>query len=91
MTLDKLFLKNEHEIKKYYDTELLANLLLLNYEFSNNKYLGITSDDIFRNIHKTIYSKSEIKEIKDNAVILLKIKYNIKVNDLETLDFESIG
>ena len=31
MTIDELFLRDEKRIKKLYDTELLAKLLLLNY------------------------------------------------------------
>ena len=40
MTIDELFLRDEKRTKKLYDTELLAKLLLLNFEFSNNRYLG---------------------------------------------------
>ena len=90
MTLDKLFLKNEHEIKKYYDTELLAHLLLLNYQFLNNKYHNISASEIFKNLHRVKYSKKDLEQIKNNAIVLLDIKYNIRVNNLEKLDFESI-
>ena len=65
MTIDELFLRDEKRTKKLYDTELLAKLLLLNYEFSNNKYLGTTATDVFNNMHNVEYSKSEIQEIKN--------------------------
>ena len=91
MTIDELFLRDEKRIKKLYDTELLARLLLLNYEFSNNKYHNTTANEIFDNLHKISYSKKDIEEIMSNSLILLNIKYNVKVNNLENLDFEKIN
>lgn len=89
MTIDELFIRDEKRIRKLYDTELLAKLLLLNYEFSNNKYLGVTGSDVFSNLHKKVkYSKEELEEIKSNAIILLKIKYNTEVINFEELNFE---
>ena len=75
MTIDELFSRDEKRTKKLYDTELLAKLLLLNFEFSNNKYLDTTA-------------KSEIQEIKNNAIRLLKIKYNVDVIEFEKLNFK---
>ena len=88
MTIDELFLRDEKRTKKLYDTELLAKLLLLNFESSNNKYLGITATDVFNSMHDVKYSKSEIQEIKNNAIKLLKIKYNVDVIDFEELNFK---
>ena len=90
MTIDELFLRDEKRTKKLYDTELLAKLLLLNFEFSNNKYLGTTATDVFNNMHNVEYSKKDLEQIKNNAIALLDIKYNIKVKNFETLDFEKI-
>ena len=90
MTIDELFSRDEKRIKKFYDTELLANLLLLNYEFSNNKYHNVNASDIINNLHKVKYSKNDLEQIKNNAIALLKIKYNIKVKNFETLDFEKL-
>ena len=81
MTIDELFLRDEKRIKKLYDTELLANLLLLNYQFSNNKYHNATASDVLTNLHKVKYSKKDLEQIKNNAIALLEIKYNIKVNE----------
>lgn len=91
MTIDELFSRDEKRIKKLYDTELLAKLLLLNFEFSNNKYYNITASDIINNLHKVKYSKNDLEQIKNNAIALLKIKYNIEVKNFETLEFEKIG
>lgn len=90
MSMDKLFLRDEKRIKKLYDTELLAYLLLLNYQFLNNKYHNISASEIFKNLHRVKYSKKDLEQIKNNAIALLDIKYNIRVNNLEKLDFESI-
>ena len=90
MNMDKLFLRDEKRIKKLYDTELLAHLLLLNYQFLNNKYHNISVSEIFKNLHRVKYSKKDLEQIKNNAIVLLDIKYNIRVNNLEKLDFESI-
>ena len=90
MNMDKLFLRDEKRIKKLYDTELLAHLLLLNYQFLNNKYHYISASEIFKNLHRVKYSKKDLEQIKNNAIVLLDIKYNIRVNNLEKLDFESI-
>ena len=60
MSMDKLFLRNEKRIKKLYDTELLAHLLLLNYQFSNNKYHNISASEIFKNLHRVKYSKKDL-------------------------------
>lgn len=87
MTIDELFLRDEKRTKKLYDTELLAKLLLLNFEFSNNKYHGTTATDVFNNMHNVKYSKKDIQDIKNNAIKLLKIKYNIDVIKFEELDF----
>lgn len=91
MTIDELFSRDEKRIKKLYDTELLAKLLLLNYEFSNSKYHNVNATDILNNLHKVKYSKKDLEQIKNNAIALLNIKYNIKVNDLESLNFEKIN
>ena len=88
MTIDEVFLRDEKRTKKLYDTELLAKLLLLHFEFSHNKHLGSTDTDVFNNMHDVKYSKSEIQEIKNNAIRLLKIKYNVEVNDFEELNFK---
>ena len=90
MTIDELFTRDEKRIKKLYDTELLARLLLLNYEFSNSKYHNVNATDILNNLHKVKYSKKDLEQIKNNVIALLDIKYNIKVKNFETLDFEKL-
>ena len=38
----------------YYNTLLLSELVYLNYEFSNNKYNGITGNDVFNLLNRKI-------------------------------------
>ncbi len=90
MTIDDLFLRDEKRIKKLYDTELLAHLLLLNYQFSNSKYHNISASDIFNNLHKVKYTKEDLEQIKNDAIALLEIKYNIRIKNFETLDFDKL-
>ena len=63
MNMDKLFLRDEKRIKKLYDTELLAHLLLLNYQFLNNKYHNISASEIFKNLHRVKYSKKDLEPV----------------------------
>ena len=69
MSMDKLFLRDEKRSKKLYDTELLAHLLLLNYQFSNNKYHNISANEIFKNLHKIKYSKKDLEQIKNTLYL----------------------
>lgn len=46
-TLDDLYLKEERELKIYYSTLLLAELLKINFEYSNKEYNDICGDDVF--------------------------------------------
>lgn len=77
MTIDELFLRDEKRIKKLYDTELLAKLLLLNYEFSNNKSYNITASNILNDLHKVKYSKKKLEQIKNNTIALLNFFFKL--------------
>ena len=90
MTLDDIFVRDEKRAKILYDSELLAMLLLLNYEFSRNKYHNTTASDIFKSRHDIKYTREDLKTIKENAIILLGMRYNTIVKDYEKLDFEKI-
>ena len=49
--MDELFKKDERKIRKLYITELLTELLYLNYEFSNKKYHGISVTTIYNSLY----------------------------------------
>lgn len=90
MTIDELFSRDEKRIKKLYDTELLAKLLLLNFEFSNNKYHNITASDIINNLHKVKYSKNDLEQIKNNAIALLKLNIILRLRILKLLNLKKL-
>ena len=74
---DEYYLKNKKRIIKYHHKLLLADLLYLNYAFSNNEYDGITGEDILKYVIKgTRYTDIEKLEIMDDAMMIMKIKYN---------------
>lgn len=80
--MDELYKKEEHELKLYYDTLLLSELLRCNYEFSNHKYNGVCGNDVLDiTLRKEKYSNKEINSIIYNALLLLNIKYSYKIND----------
>ena len=79
---DKYYYKDEKRVIKYHHKLLLADLLYLNYAFSNNEYDGITGEDVLKYVIKgTRYNGLEQLEIIKEAKILFKIKYNKYFND----------
>ncbi len=80
---DKTFLKQEKRIKKYYDTLLLTELIYLNYSYSNKECHGTTIENIYNNLHKVKYSKKDIVDIINNALYLVKLKYNFDANSFK--------
>lgn len=93
-TLDDLYLKEERELKIYYSTLLLAELLKLNHEYSNKEYNNICGDNVFDiTISESKFTETEkIIKIK-NALTLLEIKYGyiIKkdfIKQYQDLDFK---
>lgn len=80
----------EKEIRKKYESKLLAELLYLNYRYKDNKDCYTSSGDF---IYKTLndqleYNDDEELEIKNNAMKLIKNKYNIKIRNFEKLVYE---
>ena len=80
--------RKEKDLFKYHYTCLLSELLILNYEFSNHKYNGITGNDVFNKLQKRIkLSEKEKQSIISNAISLIEIKYNKKLSDFEKIEF----
>ena len=64
MSIDDMFKKEEKKLRKLFDTKLLSELLLLNYQYSNNEYLGTTAEDVYNSLSKKIkYTKKEKEQI----------------------------
>lgn len=71
MSIDDMFKKEEKKIRKLFDTKLLSELLLLNYQYSNNEYLGTTAEDVYNSLAKKFkYTKKEKEQIIKNAILL---------------------
>lgn len=64
---DKDYSKKEKDLFKYHYTCLLSELLILNYEFSNYKYNGITGQDVFNKLQKKI----KLTEIEKKILFLM--------------------
>ena len=80
--------RKEKDLFKYHYTCLLSELLILNYEFSNHKYNGITGNDVFNKLQKRIkLSEKEKQSIISNAISLIEIKYNKKLSDFGKIEF----
>ena len=54
MSIDDMFKNEEKKIRKLFDTKLLSELLLLNYQYSNNEYLGTTAEDVYNSLSKKL-------------------------------------
>lgn len=92
MSIDDMFKNEEKKIRKLFDTKLLSELLLLNYQYSNNEYLGITAEDVYNSLSKkNKYTTKEKEQIVKNAIQLLNIEHGINVINYEELNFEKIN
>lgn len=86
---DKDYQEKERKLIIYYNTKLLSELILLNYEFSNHEYNGTTGEDIFNILQRKIkLAKKEKQQIITDAISLLKIKYRKKLNNFEKIEFD---
>lgn len=86
--IDKMYIKEKHFNLKYYDTLKLAMLLHLEYLYSYKR----NSDEVMQNLRfkKSDYSSDELKEMLNNAFLILKIQHNIQVIQDNPLVFEKI-
>ncbi len=77
--IDKLYLEEDKKIRILHESYLLADLLFLNYKYPNSHYYGNSIDSIYNSIHdKIVLNKKDEEKIINDALILLKIKYNIQ-------------
>lgn len=86
--IDKQYFLKMHEERKFVDTCLLTELLVQTYYYSANEYNNMNCDKLIDVMKKPEpYSKREIDLIKQNAIKLLAVKYNVKVDSIEPLKF----
>lgn len=61
------------------DVRLLANLIYLNYEYSNNR--AINFELIYKTLHDSVnYTNEEKEKIKKHAFIYLRVDYGLELN-----------
>ena len=72
--MDEDYKEKEHRLKKLYITFLLADLIQLNYCYSNKEYNNILGEDIWNSA-----IKKEKEEIISNVTSLLEMRYQLKL------------
>lgn len=71
--------KEENKLRMENDARLLADLIYLNYEHSNDKPINISH--IYKTLHDTVnYTKEEEEKLKEHAFIYLKVDYGLELN-----------
>lgn len=79
MKSESEFIKEENKLRMENDARLLADLIYLNYEHSNDKPINI--NHIYKTLHDTVnYSKEDEQKIIKDAFIYLRIYYGLKLN-----------
>lgn len=80
MKNEKNFIKEENKLRMENDARLLADLIYLNYEYSNGKTINI--NHIYKTLHDTVnYTKDEEEKIKEHAFIYLRVDYGLELNN----------
>lgn len=78
MKNEKKFIKEENKLRMENDARLLADLIYLNYEHSNDKSINI--NHIYKTLHDTVnYAKDEEEKIKKHAYIYLRVDYGLEL------------
>lgn len=76
---EKEFIKEENKLRMENDPRLLADLIYLNYEYSNGKPINI--NHIYKTLHDTVnYTKDEEEKIKEYAFIYLRVDYALELS-----------
>ena len=77
---EKELIKAENELRMENDARLLADLIYLNYEHSDDKLINI--EHIYKTLHDTVnYTKEKKKKIKEHAFIYLRVDYGLELNN----------
>lgn len=81
-SFQKGYNKSEHQMFILNSAILLSELIYLNYSYCNMEYEGTKGDELWQKlIKRRKFNDKEKKLIIKNAMILLNIKYHIKLND----------
>ena len=86
--IDKMYIREKHFNLKYYDTLKLSMLLHLEYLYSYKR----SSEEVMQYLRfkKSDYTSDELKELLNNAILILKIKHNIEVIQDNPLVFKKL-
>ena len=75
MKNENKFIKEENKLRMENDARSLADLIYLNYEYSNVKSINI--NHIYKALHDVVnYTKEEKPKILEHAFIYLRVDYN---------------
>lgn len=77
--INRQYLKEKHDKKKFYLTLLLTEFILLDYIYSNE--IDIMKL-FYETTNKNKFSKNEKEEIIKNSLKFLLIKYNLDLTNL---------
>ena len=79
MKNEKELIKAENELRMENDARLLADLIYLNYEHSDGKYINI--EHIYKTLHDIVNYTKEEEKIKEHAFIYLRVDYGLELNN----------
>lgn len=81
--------KEERDIIKKCETEMLSELLYLNYKYKNSEYYETNGTYLYNSMQdQIIYTDKEAEELKGNAIKLFENKYKIKIRRFDDLIYE---
>lgn len=78
MKNEKKFIQEEKELRLENDSRLLADLIYLNYKYSNGKPINI--NHVYNTLHDIInYTEEEVEKILEHAFIYLMVDYKLEL------------
>lgn len=80
MKNEKEFINEENKLRMENAARLLADLIYLNYEHSNDKPINI--NHIYKTLHDVVnYTKEEEEKIKQHAFVYIRVDYGLELNE----------
>lgn len=80
MKNEREFIKEENKLRMENDSRLLADIIYLNYEYSNGKQINI--NHIYKTLHDTVnYTKEEEQKIFEHAFNYLRVDYGLELKN----------
>ncbi len=79
MKNEKEFIKKENKLRMENAARLLADLIYLNYEHSNDKPINI--NHIYKTLHDVVNYTKEEEEKKQHAFVYIRVDYGLELNE----------